>query len=108
MLAISSGISPPGVAMRPYLFPAVCAAVLAGACTNAERTISVASGPRFAATGNIPDLDGLPDLTVDAKKLAHSWLIRIEDASQCSVVEGGVSPGTHRVLRFTATTPNIR
>jgi len=93
--------------MRPYLFPAVCAAILAGACTNAERTTSVAPGPRFAATGNIPDLDGLPDLTVDAKKLAHSWLIRIEDASQCSVVEGGVSPGTHRVLRFTATTPNI-
>ena len=93
--------------MRSYLFPAVCAAVLAGACTNAERTTSVAPGPRFAATGNIPDLDGLPDLTVDAKKLAHSWLIRDEDASQCSVVEGGVSAGTHRVLRFTATTPNI-
>ena len=93
--------------MRPYLLPAVCAALLAGACTNAERTTSVAPGPRFASTGNVPDLDGLPDLTVDAKKLAHSWLIRDEDASQCSVIEGGVSPGTHRVLRFTATTPNI-
>jgi len=93
--------------MRSYLFPALCVAILAGACMNTERTTSVAPPPRFASTGSIPDLDGLPDLTVDAKKLAHSWLIRVEDATQCSIVEGGVSPGTHRVLRFTATTPNI-
>jgi hypothetical protein len=93
--------------MRSYLFPAMCAVLLAGACTNADRSTSAVPRPAFASTGNIPDLDGLPDLTVDAKKLAHSWLIRVEDATQCSVVEGGVSPGTHRLLRFTATTPNI-
>lgn len=93
--------------MRSYLFPAMCAVLLAGACTNADRSTSAVPRPAFASTGNIPDLDGMPDLTVDAKKLAHSWLIRVEDATQCSVVEGGVSPGTHRLLRFTATTPNI-
>ena len=92
--------------MRSYIFLVVCAAVLATACNSVERT-TAGPNPSFASTGNVPDLDGLPDLTVDAKKLAHSWLIRVEDASQCSVIEGGVSPGTHRVLRFTATTPNI-
>ena len=84
-----------------------CLAVVAG-CNSLERTTATPPPPpRFASTGGIPDLDGAPDLTVDAKKLAHSWLIRAEDASQCSIVEGGVTAGTHRVLRFTATTPNI-
>jgi len=92
--------------MRSYVLMVVAAALLASACNSLERTTASAS-PAFASTGNVPDLDGLPDLTVDAKKLAHSWLIRDEDMSQCSVVEGGVSPGTHSVLRFTATTPNI-
>src|SRR5947207_8556777 len=86
--------------MRSYVLLVVAAALLASACNSLERTTASASHA-FASTGNIPDLDGLPDLTVDAKKLAHSWLIRDEDASQCSVIEGGVSPGTHSVLRFT-------
>lgn len=95
--------------MRLYGFMAFCAGVLAGACTSGERmtAASMRHAPSFASTGGVPDLDGIPDLTVDAKRLAHSWLIRVEDASECSVQEGGVSPGTHRVLRFTATTPNI-
>lgn len=95
--------------MRRYVVLGFCAGLLAGACTSGERTTaaSLLPGPRFASTSSGPDLDGVPDLTVDAKKLAHSWLIRSEDVSQCSVVEGGVSPGTHRLLRFTATTPNI-
>lgn len=95
--------------MRLYGFMAFCAGLLAGACTSGERTTAapLAHAPSFGSTGGVPDLDGVPDLTVDAKKLAHSWFIRVEDASQCSVIEGGVSPGTHRVLRFTATTPNI-
>ena len=83
-------------------------AVLAG-CNSLERTTATSQPeqPRFASSGGVPDLDGLPDLTVDAKKLDHSWLIRSEDASQCSIVEGGITAGTHSVLRFTATTPNI-
>jgi len=92
--------------MRSYIFLVVCAGLLATACNSVERT-TAGPMPSFASTGNLPDLNGLPDLTVDAKKLAHSWLIRVEDASQCSIIEGGVSPGTHSVLRFTATTPNI-
>ena len=96
--------------MRSYVIVAglsACAALLAAACGESERPAGSTTAPSFTSTGGVPDLDGLPDLTVDAKKLAHSWLIRDEDASQCSIDEGGVTPGTHRVLRFTATTPNI-
>ena len=69
--------------MRSYVLLVVAAALLASACNSLERTTASASpSPAFASTGNVPDLDGLPDLTVDAKKLAHSWLIRDEDMSQ--------------------------
>jgi hypothetical protein len=63
--------------------------------------------PPQLGTNAGPDLDGIPDLTVDARRLARSWLIREEEVSQCAILESGVSPGTHRLLRFTATTPNI-
>lgn len=94
--------------MRASLF-LVAGALSLGACNSVERPTAgpAASIPTFAANGNVPDLDGLPDLTVDAKKLARSWMIREEEASPCAEIEGGVSPGVHRVLRFTATTPNI-
>ncbi|HSE38014.1 MAG TPA: lysyl oxidase family protein, partial [Blastocatellia bacterium] len=37
------------------------------------------------------------------------WVVRIEDllASFCSVEEGDITPGTHKLVRFTVTTPNI-
>jgi len=52
---------------------------------------------------------GLPDLTVDAKTLQSHWVVRDENlpADYCSVVEGGVTPGIHRLIRFTVTTPNV-
>jgi hypothetical protein len=52
---------------------------------------------------------GLPDLTVDAKTLQSHWVVRDENlpADYCSVVEGGVTPGMHRLIRFTVTTPNV-
>src|SRR5687767_9771970 len=88
--------------MRSYLVLAAAGALLAGAggCAT-EPTPDPLAAPAFASSG------GIPDLTVDAKKLSRSWIIRDEEASQCAVVEGGVTPGVHRVLRFTATTPNI-
>src|SRR5262245_14666476 len=51
----------------------------------------------------------LPDLIVDQASLRQHWVTRVEDfpASFCSVVEGGVTPGTHTVLRFTVSTPNV-
>src|ERR671934_2630595 len=51
----------------------------------------------------------LPDLIVRQDKLAQQWVVRDEklDATLCSVEEGGVTPGTRRIIRFTVMTPNI-
>jgi hypothetical protein len=52
---------------------------------------------------------GSPDLIVRQDVLEHSWIVRDEDfrATLCSVQEGGVTPGMHKVLRFSVSTPNI-
>ncbi len=51
----------------------------------------------------------LPDLIVNQQILQNHWIVRDEDflSTTCSVQEGGITPGTHRVLRFTVNTPNI-
>ncbi|MEX2155993.1 MAG: lysyl oxidase family protein [Gemmatimonadales bacterium] len=95
--------------MTARVFLGTIAGLLAAACAeSADRPSGTErlAAPLFAATP-APDLDGVPDLTVDARRLAHSWLVRDEEVSQCAILEGGVSPGTHRLLRFTATTPNV-
>jgi lysyl oxidase len=50
-----------------------------------------------------------PDLIVRADVLARQWVVRDENlpASFCSVQEGGITPGTHRLIRFTVMTPNV-
>lgn len=50
-----------------------------------------------------------PDLIVRDDILARQWLVRDEELApgSCSVIEGGITPGTRRLLRFTVTTPNI-
>lgn len=65
--------------------------------------------PAAPSLARAPDLDGVPDLIVDAKRLAESWVIYDQELREsfCSVQEGGVTPGVHRVLRFTVATPNI-
>jgi len=56
-----------------------------------------------------PDTTGLPDLVVNSKLLGDQWVVRDEefDATACSVVEGGVTPGIRTIIRFTVETPNI-
>ncbi|HUQ19899.1 MAG TPA: lysyl oxidase family protein [Gemmatimonadaceae bacterium] len=81
-------------------------------CVDANRPTTVASdadGMRSRRTQNTVDTVGLPDLIVDAKATQQNWVVRVEDlpASFCSVEEGGITPGTHTLLRFTVTTPNI-
>jgi len=81
--------------------------LLFAACTSADRPLRPAvSGPQFAHT---QDLTGLPDLIVDSKALATSWVVYDQALKEsfCTLQEGGVPPGQHRVLRFTVTTPNI-
>jgi hypothetical protein len=85
--------------------------LLATACATADPPTSALRTPGGAPSldQNTVDTEGLPDLIVDARATQNNWLVRVEDfpADFCSVQEGGVTPGTHTVLRFTVTTPNI-
>jgi hypothetical protein len=79
------------------------------ACTEVDRPTEAHRVAPPTLDQNQPDLVGLPDLIVDAKATQNNWVVRVEDlpASFCSVQEGEVTPGTHTLLRFTVTTPNI-
>jgi hypothetical protein len=92
---------------KTVLLGALALLTLAACDTTREHGVAVASTPQ--AYLGVPDLVGTPDLVVDAKKLASSWVIDTENlpATFCSVVEGDVPPGVHQLLRFTVTTPNI-
>ena len=91
-----------------YRFTAFAATALLFACVDSRPT-DVAGGSEPSYTQNTQDLDGLPDLIVDSKATQQNWVTRVEDfpAVFCSVIEGEVDPGTHTVIRFTVTTPNI-
>ena len=91
-----------------YRFTAFAATALLFACVDSRPT-DVAGGSEPSYTQNTQDLDGLPDLIVDSKATQQNWVTRVEDfpAEFCSVIEGEVDPGTHTVIRFTVTTPNI-
>jgi hypothetical protein len=49
------------------------------------------------------------DMIVRTDMLEQQWVVRDEklDASFCSVIEGGVTPGLHRLVRFTVATANV-
>jgi lysyl oxidase len=88
---------------RP-LIVALAAAAALSACNPADQP--AVSAPQYA---HVQDLDGTPDLIVDSKVLATSWVVYDQELKEtfCTLQEGGVPPGKHRVLRFTVTTPNI-
>jgi hypothetical protein len=60
-----------------------------------------AGAPARAAAG--------PDLIIDTKTLQNNWLVRDENlpADYCSVIEGEVTPGYHRLIRFTVGAQNV-
>src|SRR5436190_1411928 len=95
--------------MRARILSSVWLAVVAVACSapEASNVVSPEVAPRFAKSS--VDTAALPDLTVDGKGTQNNWLVRVEDfpADFCCVIEGGVTAGTHAVIRFTVTTPNI-
>lgn len=82
------------------------AALAVAACESVQQGISAPDRPQERL--GIPDLEGTPDLVVDARVLASSWVISDEYLSPnlCSVQEGDVPPGDRRLLRFTVETPN--
>jgi hypothetical protein len=63
----------------------------------------------FQRAEAITSAPGKPDLIVDQKRLLQNWVVRDEklSADSCSVQEGGITPGEHRLIRFTVSTPNI-
>ncbi len=63
----------------------------------------------FPTAKPISSVPGKPDLIVDQKRLLQNWVVRDEKltASACSVQEGGITPGDHRLVRFTVSTPNV-
>ncbi|HVE83259.1 MAG TPA: lysyl oxidase family protein [Myxococcales bacterium] len=95
--------------MKRFLAAAI---VLAG-CDAPTPTSTEPTGPLVSQAQPVqdgqPDLVGVPDLIVRGDMLGGQWVVRDEtfDASYCSVVEGGVNPGDHRVVRFTVGTANI-
>ena len=72
---------------------------------------AAAIGPQVSATraAAVSMQEGLPDLIVRSDVLRDHWVVRVEDllAGLCSVEEGNITPGTHKLVRFTVTTPNI-
>jgi hypothetical protein len=97
---------------RPALLLTVVALVslATAACSTSDQpTAAVAPPTKPAFSSGVPNLNGLPDLIVDEKATQQNWIVRVEDlpADFCSVQEGGVTPGTHTIIRFTVTTPNI-
>src|SRR5262245_43240667 len=97
----------------PMRVPALLlVAACIAACSANDRPTAVRTTPtgvRPSFDQNTVDTAGLPDLIVDSKTTQNNWIVRVEDlpADFCSVIEGGVTPGTHTILRFTVTTPNI-
>ena len=92
----------------PRLGLLIALATFAGACASPDST-AVLAPPTRALTAHTQDLTGVPDLIVDAAKLASSWVVYDEfvPGDACSAIEGEVPEGDHRLLRFTVTTPNI-
>jgi hypothetical protein len=90
--------------------PILLASLALIACAASDRD-GTTTRP-LASSFNDPtrvDTVGLPDLIVAGDVTAQHWLVRDEKLAgdACSVIEGGVTAGTHRIIRFTVTTPNI-
>jgi hypothetical protein len=96
-------------AMSPRILSAILGISLLTACATdrplapEESTLPPAGAPRSDPAA------GRPDLIVDARRLAASWVVYDQSfpPTSCSVQESDMSPGDHRVLRFTVSTPNV-
>jgi hypothetical protein len=97
--------------------PALASMLIAIGCSSAEAPADDAAIPEvepgrvqtLAPKPPALDLVGTPDLIVRSDMLMSKWLVQNESftASDCAAVEGGISAGTHKVVRFTVGTANI-
>jgi hypothetical protein len=92
--------------MGHRIFGLVAVAGVLGGCAPDD---APAPGLNDPTTAHAVAVESLPDLVVDTERLAKSWVIYAQSfpAASCSVRENGMTPGDHRVLRFTVSTPNI-
>jgi hypothetical protein len=62
----------------------------------------------YTSRSSARPVDG-PNLTVRSDVLGSQWVVRDEkiSATACSAIEGEVTPGLRRLVRFTVMTPNI-
>jgi Lysyl oxidase len=80
-------------------------ALIASAALLAAGTVVAQLGPCAVPTGPLR-----PDLIVDGHLMKAQMVVTEETfaSNSCSVIEGCVtSPGTHLLLRFTSSTPNV-
>ena len=93
--------------MKRHILIFLAAICLIVALASPQLTARTASSTN--SLGASPATAALPDLIVDQAGLRQHWVVRVEDfpAEFCSVIEGGLTPGTHPVVRFTVSTPNI-
>src|SRR5688500_17303486 len=61
----------------------------------------------YSTRGSATTLDG-PNLSVRSDILGSQWVVRDENitANSCSAIEGEVTPGLRKLVRFTVMTPN--
>jgi hypothetical protein len=111
-----TGVPPDRIVLGCSSFQEVCVTrirrtlvICLAAATLALLVGVIATGRVSAQNSREIDLIGTPDLIVRQDMLAGQWVVRDENlpAEFCSVIEGGVTPGLRRVLRFTVMTPNI-
>jgi hypothetical protein len=98
--------------MRKLVTLGAVAAIGIAACVAAERPVTLHqhdSQPVANIINTDLDLKGTPNLIVRDDVLRSEWLVRDENlsATACSVIEGGITPGLRRLIRFTVMTPNI-
>lgn len=98
--------------MRPSpLLRFIAATVVVGmaACAANDTNAPPLAPSTATRSSGVPYTGALPDLIVDSKETQNHWVNRVEDlpANFCSVQEGGVTAGTHSIIRFSVTTPNI-
>lgn len=90
---------------------AICCLLVGAGILAREGRLRLPNESPFAllAVPTVSASSGMPDLIVRQDVLAHHWIVRDEDfvAGSCDVIEGGITPGTHQLLRFTVNTANI-
>ncbi|HEX2076238.1 MAG TPA: lysyl oxidase family protein [Longimicrobium sp.] len=94
---------------RVSVFGMAAALLAAGTVAACEQAAGGLSAPERISQSAQQDLVGTPDLVVDTRTVASSWVVLEENFvdGQCSVEEGNIPTGTHRSLRFSVLINNI-